>query len=119
MAPEGLAPLAPILAPPPSPAWVGPENEKTPRGCERSARGSGARCPPAWGSFHASAATADRRAAADNHRGSRHAGSLAQVAAPRGGDLTIRAGCPVSVRSPRRRRPSPPGRGRCRGSRAS
>ncbi|RSS55739.1 hypothetical protein EF909_21685 [Streptomyces sp. WAC01280] len=45
MAPEGLDPLAPILTRCPFPAWVGPENEKTPRGCERSARGSEARCP--------------------------------------------------------------------------
>ncbi|QES03854.1 hypothetical protein DEJ44_25010 [Streptomyces venezuelae] len=63
----------------PFPAWVGPENEKTPRGCERSARGSGARCPPTRGYCRGSVVTADRRAAADNHRGSKHAGSLTQV----------------------------------------
>ncbi|QGZ51193.1 hypothetical protein GPZ77_24900 [Streptomyces sp. QHH-9511] len=76
MAPEGLDPLAPILTRRPFPAVVGPENEKTSRGCERSARGSGARCPLPRGWSRGSAVTADRRAAADNHRGSKHAGSL-------------------------------------------
>ncbi|OLO30660.1 hypothetical protein PZ61_0209050 [Streptomyces sp. MNU77] len=38
----------------------GPENEKTPRGCERSARGSGARWPRRTGWY--GAFTADRRA---------------------------------------------------------
>ncbi|AXU12452.1 hypothetical protein CRV15_06185 [Streptomyces clavuligerus] len=38
----------------------GRENEKTPRGCERSARGSGARWPRRTGSY--GAVTADRRA---------------------------------------------------------
>ncbi|QEV45325.1 hypothetical protein CP980_09800 [Streptomyces vinaceus] len=43
---EGAA-TAPIIARGPLPAGVEPGNEKTPRGCERSARGSGARWPPA------------------------------------------------------------------------
>ncbi|RDG36936.1 hypothetical protein DVH02_17360 [Streptomyces corynorhini] len=57
---EGLAPLAPIIACGPFSAGVGPENEKTPRGCERSARGSGARWPRRTGWY--GTVTADRRA---------------------------------------------------------
>ncbi|KAB8165883.1 hypothetical protein FH609_015950 [Streptomyces sp. 3MP-14] len=44
------------------PAWGGPENEKTPRGCERSARGSGTEWSAAACSVRCSAVTADRRA---------------------------------------------------------
>ncbi|QGV78334.1 hypothetical protein EIZ62_08855 [Streptomyces ficellus] len=51
---------------------VGPENEKTPRGCERSARGSETRCPLPRGFCRDSVVTADRRAAAHNHGGSKH-----------------------------------------------
>ncbi|MYS07652.1 hypothetical protein GTW71_14700 [Streptomyces sp. SID6041] len=114
-----MDPLAPILARRRSPAWMGPENEKTPRGCERSARGSGARCPLPRGSCRDSVATADRRAAADNHRGSEHAGSLTQVPSRRDGDLTIRAAGPASGRAGCRRRPRRPVPGRCPGSPAS
>ncbi|MBT2879051.1 hypothetical protein G6W47_19210 [Streptomyces sp. CAI-21] len=41
-------------------ARSGPTNEKTPRGCERSARGSGARWPRR--TWWCGAVTADRRA---------------------------------------------------------
>ncbi|RMI32473.1 hypothetical protein EBN88_25120 [Streptomyces triticirhizae] len=40
----------------------GPENEKTPRGCERSARGSGTEWSAAACPVRCSAVTADRRA---------------------------------------------------------
>ncbi|MYZ36670.1 hypothetical protein GT002_16590 [Streptomyces sp. SID4917] len=57
---DGLAPLAPIVARRPPSAGVGPENEKTSRGCERSARGSEARWPRRTWWYEA--ITADRRA---------------------------------------------------------
>ncbi|AEY91898.1 hypothetical protein SHJG_6631 [Streptomyces hygroscopicus subsp. jinggangensis 5008] len=44
----------------PSPAEGGPENEKTPRGCERSARGS--RTTVATRTWSYEVVTADRRA---------------------------------------------------------
>ncbi|RSS95931.1 hypothetical protein EF903_03800 [Streptomyces sp. WAC05292] len=81
---------APIIARAAVPARWAPVNEKTPRGCERSARGSGARWPPPRRSSTGSAVTADRRAAADNHELSKHVGSLAHRAAGRPGRLTIR-----------------------------
>ncbi|QES29663.1 hypothetical protein DEJ47_27355 [Streptomyces venezuelae] len=50
----------PMIPRAPCPAAVGPGNEKTPRGCERSARGSRRRCPPVRDGYEA--VTADRRA---------------------------------------------------------
>ncbi|AWZ04161.1 hypothetical protein DRB96_04735 [Streptomyces sp. ICC1] len=50
-APGQAASTAPIIARCPLPACLGPENEKTSRGCERSARGSEARWPLPRSSF--------------------------------------------------------------------
>ncbi|NSC24092.1 hypothetical protein FM076_24250 [Streptomyces albus subsp. chlorinus] len=59
---EESAPLAPIIPRDIRLRPGGPKNEKTPRGCERSARGSGARRPLSCGSFPRQTVTADRRA---------------------------------------------------------
>ncbi|PJN32131.1 hypothetical protein CG717_14615 [Streptomyces sp. CB02613] len=58
--PDDLVPLAPIIPLASFRPGCGPENEKTPRGCERSARGSGARWPRRTGWY--GTVTADRRA---------------------------------------------------------
>ncbi|ORT55293.1 hypothetical protein BKD26_32665 [Streptomyces sp. CB03238] len=70
---------------------MGPENEKTPRGCERSARGSETRCPLPRGFCRDSVVTADRRAAAHNHGGSKHGRSLPQMGPPLDPSLTMRS----------------------------
>ncbi|TRV78458.1 hypothetical protein FKN01_12175 [Streptomyces sp. 130] len=60
MDPDGLAPLAPIIPCAAFPAGVEAGKQKTPRGCERSARGSGARWP--FRTWWYGTVTADRRA---------------------------------------------------------
>ncbi|AZM91348.1 hypothetical protein D1J60_25110 [Streptomyces sp. W1SF4] len=79
-------------------------NEKTPRGCERSARGSEARWPLPRRSSTVSAVTEDRRAAVHNHELSRHARSVSHGPSPVDAGLSMRA---PGVRQPGRRRREP------------
>ncbi|THA72042.1 hypothetical protein E6R60_27200 [Streptomyces sp. A0642] len=60
MDPDDLAPLAPIIPRASSRPVVRAGKQKTPRGCERSARGSGARWP--CRTWWYGTITADRRA---------------------------------------------------------